>query len=70
MIYEYLIQDEDGIIVQTTTDRYHAKQLADVLSMRTGRPHFVDCMLQSTNGWCDYMPLTKAIDVPDRRDPA
>ena len=67
-MYQYLILDEHGSVVYADTDRYHTKQLADVLSMRTGKPHFVDCMLTSASNLCDYVSLPKSTDVPDRKD--
>mgnify|MGYP003349570215 CR=1 FL=1 len=66
-MYEYLIQDETGHIVYVADNKYHAKQLADVLQMRTGKPHFVDCMLASTNDLCDYTPLTATQSIPEQR---
>jgi hypothetical protein len=67
-MYQYLIIDEAGSIVYAGEDKHHTKQLADVLSMRTGKPHFVDCMLTSVIGLCDHVSLPKTIDVPDRKD--
>ena len=66
-MYEYLIQDETGHIVYVADNKYHAKQLADVLQMRTGKPHFVDCMLTSVIGLCDHVSLPKAIDPPEQQ---
>ena len=66
-MYQYLIIDDKGGIVYADTDKHHTKQLADVLSMRTGKPHFVDCMLTSVIGLCDHVPLPKTIDVPDQQ---
>lgn len=67
-MYQYLILDEAGTVVYAGEDKHHTKQLADVLSMRTGKPHFVDCMLATTNGLCDYTPLPSPVNVPDRKD--
>ena len=66
-MYQYLIIDEAGAIVYADTDKHHTKQLADVLSMRTGKPHFVDCMLTSVIGLCDHVPLPKTIDPPEQQ---
>lgn len=43
-MYQYIILDDTGSVVYADTDKHHTKQLADVLSMRTGKPHFVDCI--------------------------
>ncbi len=66
-MYQYLIIDEAGSIVYAGEDKHHTKQLADVLSMRTGKPHFVDCMLTSVIGLCDHVSLPKPIDPPDQQ---
>jgi len=63
-MYEYLIQDEHGSIVYVADDKYHAKQIADVMTMKTGKPHFVDCVLATLN---DYMPLERTQTPPDQR---
>ena len=63
-MYQYIILDDTGAVVYADTDKHHTKQLADVLSMRTGRPHFVDVMLTTL---CDHVPLPKAINVPDQQ---
>ena len=67
-MYQYLIIDEAGAVVYADTDKHHTKQLADVLSMKTGKPHFVDCMLTSVIGLCDHIPLPKSAEsIPDQR---
>lgn len=63
-MYEFLIQDEHGNIVYVADDKYHAKQIADVMQMRTGKPYFVDCVLATL---CDYTPLSLAESIPEQR---
>ena len=67
-MYQYLIIDEHGGIVYATEDRIHAKLLADVMQNKTGKPHFVDCMLTSVIGLCDHIPLPKSAEsIPQQR---
>ena len=63
-MYQYLIIDEAGGIVYADTDKHHTKQLADVLSMRTGRPHFVDCILATL---CAHIPVNTLPAIPEQR---
>ena len=63
-MYEWLIQDEHGSIVYVADDKYHAKQIADVMQMKTGKPYFVDCMLATL---CDHIPLGLADSIPEQR---
>ena len=64
-MYQYIILDDTGSVVYADTDKHHTKQLADVLSMRTGKPHFVDCMLTTL---CDHIPLPKSAEsIPEQR---
>ena len=46
-MYHYLILNDQGSIVFADPDQDHTKQLALVLTMRTGRQHYVDTMLTS-----------------------
>ena len=62
-MYEYLIQDEHGSIIYVADDKYHAKQIADVMTMKTGKLHFVDCVLATL---CDHIPLTRTQSTPDQ----
>lgn len=62
-MYEYLIQDEHGSIVYVADDKYHAKQIADVMQMKTGKPYFVDCVLATL---CDYTPLERTQSIPEQ----
>lgn len=63
-MYEYLIQDEHGSIVYVTEDRIHAKLLADIMQDKTGKPHFVDCMLATL---CDHIPLERTQSIPEQQ---
>ena len=62
-MYQYLIIDEAGGIVYVADDKYHAKQIADVMQMKTGKPYFVDCVLATL---CDYTPLTRTELIPEQ----
>ena len=63
-MYEYLVQDEYGHIVYVADNKYHAKQIADVMQMKTGNPHFVDCVLATL---CDYTPVNPFPAIPEQR---